>query len=334
MSVESLKDYDIYIDVYEDADIVVSSTSNHFGQIRNDDNGNSIGSKLHAGSNFIQSCTANTFSNGFLIYDDKNFKYFEGTFSSPDFMLKQNQVPYYKIEVEKEVPTVNNTYLELDLSSKSVFGVFINGRFFQNDYTVTTTEVQLTTTQVNLISGIDDDIFIITYPTSQTISTQSLTLSYKAPTTLLPSLTNLEDETAFTSMIQVCDFRGSEGFTASVNKTLNKIEKPYQYVQFKKEVNRESKITISTFSDYRENINGEQFRILAWNKTLRKLIIFNNCIWQDGESQDFKFVSNDMSLSIDFEDEIIIEYQENGTYGIGAYGEGYYGGLKLYSVRA
>ena len=342
--VNTVQSFDYYIELYNDMIISVSATSNAYGSILLDDDNNPICSKFHSGSNYITS-GVKTISSNIILYDDTdNFVYIDSNFDENDidkhFLLKPTQNLKYKIGVDKVLnATVSGDVLLTDLTNKIPFKVFLNGRIMIEDdeYTYDSSGITILSPFNSNISLISNDIIIYTYTSNQTITSGSLTLTYESPKSLVPTFADILDKSYFdTYTSTICTF---DGFSVDQGKSNNVINNTYQYISKDKEVNRNSKISITMY-DFLQQVNvrtliGNQvkFRILAFNADENKLTIYSNCIWKNSLSSDISRTRTNRNFNIDFEDEIAIAYLgDNTVYGYSTYGSGVYGGIN-YTVE-
>jgi len=326
MEIINITKLDIYLDIYSDQTITVSSSSNPSGVIRVDDNGNPVGSIIHFGSKFVTK-SVNTISSDVILYDDVNFKYIETGTTELDniFLIKPNRTLNYRIGASEETPTVNGSMLELDLTGKQVFAVNINGKVVDSDnYTYDSSGVTISSPANNAITGTQDYIRVYTYTTNQNISSGSLILTYQASNyKAVPTPTVVFDGSYFDDLTQICSF---DSFSVNVSESNNKTNSSYQYVERQKEVNRESKWVSTMYEDLRETIKDKYFRIVTWDTVNDKMTIYNNCYSNDPINTSVNKSKNEYTYSFDFEDEQYLQYDDGYiTYGSSGYGSGKYG---------
>jgi len=336
-TVDNLSTFEYYLELYEKTQITISSTVNLASTIYTDDRDNMIANIIHSGSNYIYEGTK-TISGNIILYDDINFVYIEDSFTSEDienrFLIKPSHSLHYLINANKVTnATASGSIITTDLSSSSPYKIYINGNEIKSDqYTWNASGITLTSPYDGLITEISDDIIIYTYGNNQTISSGSLLLQYQSPQTLLPILADLKDGSYFTNYTtEICNFNS---FDIQVDKSNNKINNIYQYMNFDKEVNRSSQFNITMFLDIRNTLQDNQFRILLFDKINEELVIFSNCIWNNGESKTYNMTKNEITYTINFEDEIEITYDGDYlAYGVGFYGAGTYSGSNLSIVN-
>lgn len=329
MAIYNIQDYDYYIEIYDENTITLDNNIS----IYTDDNDNLLGSIIHSGSNYIYEGTK-TYTGNYILFDDVNFVYIDSNFTIDDeqyrFLIKPGHTLSRYIGAEKVIdPTVSGDKILTDLSSDTIFKVYINGQEMPvANYTTDGTGVTILSPYNNLITGIEDDIILYKYSNIQSIPSGTIELKYKGVNKVAPPLAELRDESYFsTYCTQICEF---DSFDINVDKSNNDVNNVYQYMNFNEEVNRSSSFNITMREDIRKTLRDERFRILAWDKVNEKLTLISNCIYQQGENKSYNRTANTIQYGINFEDEILLEYLGSPIpYGSGIYGAGYYGGTNI-----
>jgi len=335
---ENITDYKFYIDIYEEQTITLSDVSNSARYVSTDNNGNYINEIISNGRVNINQCTTMTIPNGIILYDDAQWVYIDDTFdaeaSDKRFLLTPQANTRYLVRVLKETPTsIISPEIFLDLVQKDIWSIQINGTTINSsNYSYDESKVTLTGTAINHITGINDSIIIYTYNKNQAV-TGTATLKFLGLNKTIPPKSQLLDDTFFSDKIDICS-HFSDNLTLTTNNTYSSLVRYFEYVFPKTQINRESRMNVTFRIDERERLKNKRFRILAWNRSQEKLLIVNNCYWNDGMSFSWTKTTNEMNLDIEFEEMLMIEYKENSIYGYSIYGDGFYNGQKVVNLTS
>jgi hypothetical protein len=332
--VDNIVTSNYYIELYSEQTITISSTKNTAGFIQTDENGNLLNSIVHAGSNYIYECVK-TYTGNFILYDDVNFVYITSGFTESDigshFLMKPTKQMKYILGASKVTnATTSGSKISTNLTGKGIFRVSINGNVLtSSQYTSDSTGITLLPPFNNYITEINDDVVIYTYTIGAPID-NSIVLKYRGVKNLVPTYgavnTYLSDNCQ-----QICLFNS---FNLSEDKTLNKINNIYQYVNFDENVDNNNTISFSMFEDLRTSLRNQRFRIIIWKEDEESFSFFCNCIFQNGTTKNYSMDKNEIAYTFRYEDEIEIIYLgADILYGNGKYGEGYYGGTNYNSVN-
>jgi hypothetical protein len=332
--VDNIVTSNYYIELYSEQTITISNTKNTAGLIQTDENGNLLNSIVHSGSNYIYECVK-TYTGNFILYDDVNFVYIASSFTESDigshFLMKPTKQMKYILGADKVTnATTSGNKISTNLTGKGIFRVSINGNVLtSSQYTSDSTGITLLSPYNNYITEINDDVVIYTYTIGASIN-NSIVLKYQGVTNLVPTY-GAVDTYLSANCQQICLFNS---FNLSEDKTLNKINNIYQYVNFDEEVTRNNTLNFSMFEDLRNTLKNKRFRIIIWKEDDSLFSFFCNCIFKNGTTKNYDTTKNEISYTFNFEDEIQITYLgANTAYGNGIYGEGYYGGINYESIN-
>lgn len=316
--VENIQDYRFFLDFYVEKNIIISNSSNQSGIINNDESGSFVN---HNGTYYILSGTSSGVGN-YILYDDLGFVYVDRDFTEDDleyrFLIKNNKTIKYKINANKISQTITTNEVPVDLSSSSVFKVFLNGKEI-TDYSLYSDKIILNNVSIDPAG---DNCTIYTYNNNQTVN-GTITLKYLAPQKQIPDLQDLLNESYFADKYEIKLFD-----SVSINKNLLYDEQNSDFIINKEGIltDRDNVISITLNEDIRTLIERKKFRLLIWDYKNRRLKNFINTFIKKGVNQTLKRFSNEYNYEFVFEGEYLFEYYENEEYGTYTYGAYVYGG--------
>jgi len=314
MEIVNLIDYNGWnIDILSENTITISSITNQSGDLLVDDNNNDIsGSVVGCGKKDIVQMTANT-NGGILLYNDEDdyFQFIDNIFTESDnekfFLLTMYKNNKYRINSLKELSTSisGGDKIDMDLTSKSVFKVFLNSTEITS-YTVSDTGVTITGDDVDYIKEYTNRAIVYTYSTSQTVS-GTTTFKYYSPVNFYSDdINDYIDESFFSGMLKLCNF---DNFSNNHSRAFINVDKAYATNQRQESINRTISMSLTYKEDLWKYVGVNFFRIVGWSTKLKRLIIFNNCLIQNGEDFQFqKLATNTYTYNIGIDDYVVLDF--------------------------
>jgi len=333
--------FDFYIEKYKNIKINISSIVNESGILNINEKNDSLYGNLNTGTytfNAVFGYSSNYQNKLLLFQKDSNNNIYSHALLQ-DF-ITANKFSYtvnpllplqYRINAKEELVEVSNStgIFPITLTNRTVFSVKLNDKILNStDYTASSTQIIISDS--TLLNPYENEIRVIHYATNQTI-VNPFYLRYEGVEKVYDLDRGTCDYDFFDTMTNINLFGD---FSTSINKTLVDVKSPVANRSNKIVTDNTSSMSIAFYSegqDISDLLDGK-FRVLAYDRYSDVLYYYSNCSVDTGINRSYSGTGNQITVSIDFENEIKV-YGTFSTpigYGEGLYGVSYYnGGVKV-----
>ena len=337
---DSMSNSELYVEFFKEINITINSLTNKNGVIKKDDLDNNLTGIMDIGVTKLKKLKTYTESRKLLLYDSRTW----GLYSQGDTI--QNYIDFdnginYKINADIEYYTTfdgTSQFNFTSLTDKSIFKVFLNG-IEVTDYSKNGNNIIIQGIFLDYIDIIDNDMFIITYGTIQTISSDII-ITYDGFSQIF-DVDRFLDECILdlTDLTKIGFYKSLDVTNSKENtKFKNNFEMaPITYTNDVRSSLNIENLQDSLYNDIKMLVGNNKFRLIQHNAQMSKVIFYNNCSINDGDTFRMAKENNTRRFTVDFGSYIIAGFETgldiNINYGEGIYGYGAYGGYLIFNSR-
>ena len=337
---DNMNNSEMYIEFFSEINITINSSTNENGKILIDDLNNDLIGIFDIGITKLKKLETYTESRKLLLYDTRTW----GLYSQEDVI--QNYIDFdngtnYKIDADIEYYSTFDGISQFtftSLTDKDIFKVFLNG-IEVVDYSKSGDNIIIQGDFLDYIDIIDNDMFIITYSSIQTISFDII-ITYDGFNQIFDPIRFLDDCILDKTNLTKIGFYKSFDITNSRENTKFKNNFEIAPTTFTNDIRNSLNIEHlqdSLFNDIQILVGNNKFRLIQHNPHIGKAIFYNNCSINDGDTSRIAKENNTRRFTVDFGNYIIagfeseLSYYGEGIYGFGTYGA--YGGYLIFNSR-